>query len=53
LRERGGSLRPKELYDLTLLATGDTEKADEAALARIEQDLREDKQVVTGWEDED
>jgi hypothetical protein len=40
LRERGGSLTNKELYRLTLLATDDEGKAQEARERRVLEELR-------------
>ena len=40
LRERRGSLTAGQLRDLTLLATGDAQAAEDAWLARAEEDMR-------------
>lgn len=41
LRERGGSLNNKQMYSLTLLATGDKKQAERAKSRRIMDELRQ------------
>ena len=40
LQDRGGSLSNKDVYNLTLLATGDKEQAEDARSRRIMDELR-------------
>lgn len=43
LRDRGGGLTARELQEMTLLATGDKDKAEKAMTDRIAEEMRAGK----------